>query len=74
MTIFMRNFEKDAKKGLQYLSYHGIIVMGNEGNGIALVHQRDDVFNIACRLIQFRRQDLDHIHSEILLKDFDAVL
>ena len=25
MTIFMRKFEKDAKKGLQYLSYNGII-------------------------------------------------
>ena len=25
MTIFMRNFKKDAKKGLQYLSYNGII-------------------------------------------------
>ena len=25
MTISMRKFEKDAKKGLQYLSYNGII-------------------------------------------------
>ena len=44
-----------------------LTVAGNEGNGISLIHEADDVFDIFLFLTQFPGQDLCNAFHSVLL-------